>query len=149
MAVSDSYLAYVLDQLTGLGRVRSRRMFGGVGLYADELFFGLISGDGLYLKVDDASRSRFVARGMGPFKPFPDKPDYVMGYYEVPADVIEEAEELLAWARTALRVAAAAPLKAQAVKAGRTGARMQKAGSTPKAESRKAGARRRRPGDAS
>jgi DNA transformation protein len=139
MAVSDSYLTYVLDQLAGLGCVRSRRMFGGVGLYANELFFGLIFGGGLYLKVDDASRSRFVARGMGPFKPFPDKPDYVMGYYEVPADVIEEAEELVAWARTALRVAAAAPLKAQAVKAGRTGTRM------PEAESRKVGARRRGP----
>jgi DNA transformation protein and related proteins len=113
MAVSESYLAYVVDQLAGLGRLRSKRMFGGVGLYADDLFFGLLDDNGLYFKVDDATRGEFVARGMGPFMPFPDKPDYVMGYYQVPADVIEDPEDLVAWARKALRVSAAAPRKAR------------------------------------
>ena len=113
MAVSDSYLGFVIDQLAGIGRVRSRRMFGGVGLYADELFFGLIAGNALYFKVDDGNRPDFVARGMQAFCPFPDKPELVMGYYEVPADVIDDADELVAWARRSLRVAAAAPRKAK------------------------------------
>jgi DNA transformation protein and related proteins len=116
VSVSESYVAYVTGQLTGVGRLRSRRMFGGVGFYADELFFGLLAGDTLYFKVDDTTRGDFTARGMGPFTPFPDKPDYAMGYYEVPADIIEEAEELVAWARKALRVAAAAPRKAKSRK---------------------------------
>jgi DNA transformation protein len=34
MAVSDGDLAFVLDQLAGLGDVRAKRMFGGIGLYA-------------------------------------------------------------------------------------------------------------------
>ncbi len=113
MAVSESYLGFVIDQLTGIGRVRTRRMFGGVGLYADELFFGLLANNGLYFKVDDSNRADFVAHGKGPFRPFRDKPDLEMSYYEVPSDVIDEAEELIAWARKAMRVAAAAPRKAK------------------------------------
>jgi DNA transformation protein len=116
MAVSESYLGYVIDQLTGIGRVRSKRMFGGVGLYADELFFGLLDDNGLYFKVDDTNRADFLDRGMGPFRPFKDKPEQAMSYYEVPADVIEEADELLAWARKAMRVAVAAPREKKSLK---------------------------------
>jgi DNA transformation protein len=117
VSVSESYVAYVTEQLTGVGRLRSKRMFGGVGFYSDELFFGLLAGDALYFKVDDTTRGDFTARGMGPFMPFPDKPDYAMGYYEVPADVIEDAEALVAWARKAMRVAAAAPRNTKSRKA--------------------------------
>jgi DNA transformation protein len=113
MAVSETYLGFVIDQLAGVGRVRSKRMFGGVGLYADEMFFALLDDNSLYFKVDDTNRGDFEARGMGPFRPFRDKPELAMGYYEVPAEVIDEAEELITWARKAMRVAAAAPRKAK------------------------------------
>jgi DNA transformation protein and related proteins len=126
MAVSESYLGFVIDQLAGIARVRSRRMFGGVGLYAGELFFGLLDDNGLYFKVDDTNRADFVARGMEPFRPFPDKPELAMGYYEVPAEVIDEAEELISWARRAMRVAAAAPRKAKPRKRVRPAAGLRK-----------------------
>lgn len=113
MAVSETYLGFVIDQLADIGRVRSKRMFGGVGLYADELFFGLLDDNSLYLKVDDTNRGDFEARGMGPFRPFRDKPELAMGYYAVPADVIDDADALVEWARKAMRVAAAAPRKAR------------------------------------
>ena len=116
MAVSDNFLAYVVEQLDGLGRVRSKRMFGAVGLYADELFLGLIDDNALYFKVDDLSRGDYLSRGMDAFRPFPDRPDYSMSYYQVPAEVMEDAEVLVAWARAAVRVAAAAPLKKKPVK---------------------------------
>lgn len=144
MAVSESYVGYVMDQLTRLGRMRSKRMFGGVGLYADEMFFGLLFDNGLYFKVDDATRGAYVDRGMGPFLPFPDKPDYVMGYYEVPADIIEDAEELVEWARKALRVAAAAPGKRKLRKTGQPAARSPKRKSSGAKESKSG---RRKPGE--
>lgn len=106
MSVSADFLAYVVDQLSPLERVASRRMFGGVGLYADGLFFALIADDTLYFKVDDSTRDAYVARGCKQFQPFADQ--YSMSYYAVPADVIEEPESLAAWARGAVRVAAAA-----------------------------------------
>ena len=104
MAVSDEYLTYVIDQLEGLGPVRSKRMFGGAGLYFENLFFGLIADDVLYLKVDDSNRADYEAEGMGPFKPYPDKKE-VMQYYEVPIDVLENKEVLREWAVKAHHVA--------------------------------------------
>jgi DNA transformation protein len=104
MSVSDEYLTYVIDQLEDLGPVRSKRMFGGAGLYFEDLFFGLIADDVLYLKVDDSNRADYEAAGMEPFQPFPDK-EIVMQYYEVPIDVLENKDTLWGWADKAVRVA--------------------------------------------
>jgi DNA transformation protein len=105
MAVSSDYREFVLDQLADLPGLASRRMFGGVGLYADGLFFGLIDDDVLYLKVDDTNRGDFEQRGMDRFRPYADRPEESMSYYVVPADVLEDAETLCAWARRSMGVA--------------------------------------------
>ena len=55
MAVTDRFVAFVLEQLDPFGPIASKRMFGGVGLYAGDLFFPLIAGEVLYLKADDPS----------------------------------------------------------------------------------------------
>ena len=106
MAVSSDYLQYVLEQLGGLAHVTSRRMFGGIGLYCDDVFFGLISDDTLFFKVDDSNRPDYAARGMAPFRPFRDRPDQSMSYFEVPADALEDRDELTMWARKSLAAAA-------------------------------------------
>jgi DNA transformation protein len=107
MAVSDDFLQYVLEQLAGLGQVVPRRMFGGVGLYHEERFFGLIAGDILYFRVNDSNRRDYEARNMGRFRPFADKPHWSMTYYEVPADTLEDADECMAWAQKSVAIAAA------------------------------------------
>jgi DNA transformation protein len=109
MPVSSEYLTYVSEQLARVPGLRSRRMFGGVGLYGGELFFGLIADNTLFLRVDDGNREDFTRRGMQPFRPFKDRPGQVMAYYEVPPEVIEDAEQLSIWAAGALRAAAVAP----------------------------------------
>ena len=116
MAVSSDFLAYVLDQLAGLGAVSSRRMFGGAGLYRDDLFFGLIAQNVLYLRVDDSNRADYTARGLPPFLPDADRPQLSMSYYEVPADVLENAAELIGWARRSVAVAMAAERGARSVR---------------------------------
>lgn len=105
MAVSAGYLSYVLEQLGALTGVSTRRMFGAVGIYAGAAFFALIDDDVLYFKVDDAIQAEYESRGMRRFRPYPDRPEASMGYYEVPADVIEESEELARWARRSIEVA--------------------------------------------
>lgn len=112
MAVSRDYLDYVLGQLAALGRVRSRRMFGAAGLYCDEIFFAIISDDTLYLRVDDGNRADYTARGMAAFRPYADRPDISMTYFEVPAEVLEDAEELLGWSRRSLKTSRAKPARA-------------------------------------
>ena len=102
--VSDGFTAFVVDQLAGCGAITARRMFGGVGVYAGDLFFAVLAGDVLYLKVDDSNRRDFEAAGMGPFRPYGDARE-TMQYYEVPAAVLEDADELVRWARKAIRAA--------------------------------------------
>ena len=105
MPVQEHYLAYILEQLAGLGALRSNRMFGGIGLYSREIFFGLIDDDTLFFKTDDSNVAPYRDRNMPRFMPFPDRPEAVLGYHQVPADVIEDAEQLVDWARTSVEVA--------------------------------------------
>lgn len=105
MAVTPSYRAFVLEQL---GRVipgiKSRSMFGGVGIYAEEAFFALISSDVVYFKVNDGNRADYEARGMGPFRPFGEHGE-VMSYYQLPEDVLEDLEALRDWAQKSIAIA--------------------------------------------
>ena len=107
MAVSKDYLQYVLEQLAALPRVTSRRMFGGIGVYSDGVFFALLDDDTLWFKVGDSNRGDYVARGMAPFRPFRDKPEFSMSYFEVPADALEDRDELAVWARKSVAAAVA------------------------------------------
>src|SRR5262245_7310791 len=104
MPVSDDYRDFVLEQLAPAGRVTSRAMFGGVGLYLDGLFFALIDDDTLFFKTDEATRKRYEGAGSKPFCPYPDRPDQSMGYWAVPAEVLEDPDELVTWAREAMTV---------------------------------------------
>jgi DNA transformation protein and related proteins len=122
MKVSSGFVAFVIEQLGALKGLRSKAMFGGVGLYSDEVFFGLLARDTLFLKVDASNRGQYEAAGMTAFKPYADKP-MVMPYFEVPAAVLEDADTLVTWARQSVRVASGAAGKA---KARRTGAMAQR-----------------------
>jgi len=102
MAVSGDYLQFVLEQLAGLGELRSQRMFGAAGLYCADVFFAIVSDDTLYLRVDDSNREDFTARGMAPFRPYADRPEVSMTYYEVPAEVLEDGAALVSWAQRSL-----------------------------------------------
>lgn len=104
MPVNDGYLTYVLDQLRPVvPSVRARRMFGGIGLYAADLFFGIIDDDVLYLKVDDTTRGDYEARGMPPFSPYEGLTS--MNYSQLPEEILEEQETLQLWTGRALDVA--------------------------------------------
>jgi len=104
MAVSSDYLDFVLEQLAPVGPLTWRKMFGGVGLYAQGLFFGLIDDDILYLKGDAALRPDFEAAGSIPFAPSGMSP---MAYWSAPAEALDDSEQMVAWARRSIAVAAA------------------------------------------
>lgn len=106
MDVSDEFIDYVIDQLTAWVNMSARKMFGGAGLYCDGTMFVLISDDVAYLKVDDSNREDFMKAGASPFNPYPDKvKTYVMSYYEIPADVLENPIVLAEWAQRSLDIA--------------------------------------------
>jgi DNA transformation protein len=104
LRVSGSVREFVIDQLAGLEALRARPMFGGVGLYAGDVFFGIVAADVLYLKVDDSTRAKYEAAGSTPFKPYADRP-MSTSYYSVPVEVLESAPTLVEWARRAVAAA--------------------------------------------
>jgi DNA transformation protein and related proteins len=141
MAVQPSYLEYVLEQLAALPALRPNRMFGGIGLYSDGIFFGLIDDDTLFFKTNDSNVAAYRERNMPRFMPFPDRPEAVLGYHQVPADVIEDAETLVAWARQSVQVqlslqAQKPKREARAGAKARSGAKAKKK-STPRKRSRR------------
>lgn len=96
MAVSASFLEFVLEQLSASPReITQKKMFGGVGIYADEMFVALLDNDRFYMKADDSNRADFEKEGMPPFQPYPGS--YSMSYYEVPIRVLEDRDELELW----------------------------------------------------
>ncbi len=97
----------ILDRLAALGEVTSRHMFGGHGLYWRGVIFGLLFRDKLYLKVDERSRPDFEVRGMGMFRP--NDRQTLKSYYEVPPEVLTDTEELISWAREAIRAGQSPP----------------------------------------
>jgi DNA transformation protein and related proteins len=107
MRVSASFRDFVLDQLAGLSAVEPRAMFGGLGLYSDDVFFGILAADVLYFKVDETNRREYEAAGSSPFQPYPDQP-VSMSYYNVPVDVLEDAVALRQWATRSVAIAGAA-----------------------------------------
>jgi DNA transformation protein len=111
MAVQAQYLAYVLEQLAGLAGVSTRRMFGAVGLYSGESFFGVVDDDTLFFKTDESNYPDYQARRMPRFMPTSKRPQGPRGYHQVPAEVIEDGESLVAWARKSVAVAFASQVR--------------------------------------
>ena len=107
MRVSASFRDFVLDQLSVVRGLRAKAMFGGVGLYAEDVFFGILAADVLFFKVDDTNRREYDAGGSSPFRPYADRA-MTMPYYNVPISVLENAMELGEWAARAVKVAKAA-----------------------------------------
>ena len=108
----SEFARYVHEQLADLGEVKAGRFFGGVGFKLGDIQFAMCMRDTLYFVVDDATRPRYVAAGSGPFQYGTAKgARFVHRYYEVPADVIEDRDELARWAREAVSAAVQSPAK--------------------------------------
>lgn len=112
MAVSAGFLEFVMEGLAPIQGLRSRRMFGGVGIFQDDAMFALIAADQLYFKTDDENRAVFEAAGLGSFVYMTrdDGSEARINYYEAPGEALDDPEVMLEWARlgvdAALRAAA-------------------------------------------
>jgi DNA transformation protein len=95
----DGFKDYVMDQLADLRGVTYRAMFGGYGLYCGRVFFGIVHKGRLYFKTNATTAPRYRKRKMEPFRP--NAKQTLITYYEVPVDVLEDAEELTIWAQQA------------------------------------------------
>lgn len=92
----DTFRDFVLDQLYSLEGVSCRSMFGGYGLYLGKDFFGIIHKGRLYFKTDGKTAGKYRDSGSGPFTP--SETQVLTSYFEVPAEVVEDDEQLASWA---------------------------------------------------
>jgi len=91
-----SFKDFVLDQLRQLEAVEARRMFGGFGLYQDETFFGIVHKGKVFFKIDDSTVGTYRKHKMKPFRP--NAKQTLKSYYQVPVELIEDADALSHWA---------------------------------------------------
>ena len=115
-AAPNEFVAHCVELLSPLGAVRARRMFGGHGVYVDDLFVALIASEGLYLKADTITRSAFEAAGCTRFRFDKARGGTVesiaTSYFNAPEEAMESPPLMQPWARLAL----AAALRARAAK---------------------------------
>ena len=103
MPVSPDFLTFIQDQLSALGAIESKKMFGGIGFFKEGLMFAMIGGDQFRLKVDEHNQKEFEASGMKPY--FSKGKKKGMPYWAVPVDVLEDKKELVKWAKKAFDAA--------------------------------------------
>jgi len=116
MADADaSFVSHCVELLAALGQPRSRRMFGGHGIYVDDVFVALIIGEQLYLKADVAARGDFEQAGCSPFEyTTRDGRHAALGYWSAPDEAMESPAAMLPWARLALASALRAAANSRA-----------------------------------
>jgi DNA transformation protein len=110
--MSDEFIDYVMELLGPFGTVRTRRMFGGHGVYLDGLMFAIVSDDTLYLKADEMNRVEFELAGCEIFGYARKGRRATLDFFRAPEDAMDSAQLMLPWARTAY----AAALRANAKK---------------------------------
>jgi DNA transformation protein len=137
MASDPSFVTFVVDLVSLVGPVTARSMFGGHGLYAEAVMFGLLDDGELFLKTDPDTRQRFVDAGCRQWVYVNKKVRMEhTGYFRPPDEAHEDPEAMLPWARLALEAA----LRAKAAKAAKPARRgtPRKSARAPRAPARAA-----------
>ena len=101
---------FIGDLFAQFRPVTVRRMFGGAGLYADGVMFGLVFDGAIFLKVDATSIPDFEREGSQPFVYTRAKSKGRVGraslsYWRLPERLYDDPDELVVWAERALAIA--------------------------------------------
>jgi len=103
---------FLIDLFADFGPVTIRRMFSGYGISADGTNFALALRAGLYFRADEQTIPQFEAESSKPFSyQTRAKTVTVNSYWELPARLFDDSEELSTWARAALAAAQRAALR--------------------------------------
>lgn len=130
MAVDPEFVEHVLDLFSGLGPLRTGRMFSGVAVYAEEdaMFAMISSSQTVYMKSDAATLPAFEAAGAEPFTYTRSSGErQVTSLMSVPESAMDDASEALDWARLSMGPARAAAAKKRAEKARKAARKAAKA----------------------
>jgi DNA transformation protein len=103
---------FLIDLFSDFGPVTIRPMFSGFGISADGTNFALALRAGLYFRADDQTIPQFETEGSKPFQyQTRAKTVTVNSYWQLPARLFDDPEQLTVWARAALAAAQRAALR--------------------------------------
>jgi DNA transformation protein and related proteins len=105
MRVKIELANYVEETLAFLGRISTKSIFGGIGIFVDERLLGIVMDDKLYLHTDASNLRAYQDRGMPQFKPYPNAFDLTTDHHQVPAEIVEDPVRLKQWGEQALAAA--------------------------------------------
>ena len=105
MKKQDEFVTYLLELLQPLGPVSARAMFGGYGIYIDDIMFALVADDVLYLKTNQETLPEFEQRGLSPFQYERNDKSYNMSYCEAPEEFMEDPDAMRYWSNMAIEAA--------------------------------------------
>jgi len=106
LVASDGFAEFLREQLTPLGHLTMRRMFGKTGVFCNGLMFGMVADDTLYVRVDDDNKSVFKEAESAPPLNYEKQGQTIdLAFWRVPERLLDEPEELVTWARAALAAA--------------------------------------------
>jgi DNA transformation protein and related proteins len=105
MSAQADFAAYCTELLAPAGEVRSKRMFGGYGLYVDDVFVAIVAGDALYLKADEQTRHRFEAAGGRRFEYTRQGRQQSLAFWTAPAEAMDSPALMRPWVQLALDAA--------------------------------------------
>ena len=101
----SEFVEYLVEVFQHFGTVRARRMFGGYGVYHDDLMFGLVADDVLYLKADNQSAKLFEDKGLEQFEYVKNGKSMKMSYYMAPEEIFDDPDVAKEWADRAYEAA--------------------------------------------
>lgn len=120
MVASDSFAEFLREQLASLGHVTMRRMFGKTGVFCDGLMFAMVTDDTLYFRVDEHNRAAFKEAASFPPLNYQKKGSSIdLSFWRAPERLLDEPDEFVTWARTALAAARRVAAKREPTAPGR------------------------------
>lgn len=106
MVASSSFAEFLREQLTPLGRINLRRMFGKTGVFCDGVMFAIVADNTLYFRVDEHNRAAFKeAQAYPPLNYEKQGRTIDLAFWRAPERLMDEPDELVSWARIALSAA--------------------------------------------
>ena len=105
MPVTPGFTDYLHELFAPLGTIRIRRMFGGAGVFLDDVMFALVADEVLYLKADDENRPQFEAEGLEAFSYESRGKRVTLSYFRAPDEAMDSPALMHPWARGALAAA--------------------------------------------
>jgi len=84
--------------------ITSKKMFGGIGVYSDGIFFAVIDDDRLYFKSDATTDPTYDENAAAPWI-LPGDPPSPMPYRALPSVILADPIQLAEWIDAAVAVA--------------------------------------------